>query len=321
MRKYSLIFSLFILGISNFLTAQTSSPDTVLVGAYISSLYDFDIANNSIKADIHLWCLYDDESYSFENELECLYCNEFNLTGTSVVDLNERKWFYTKATIDSRQKYSTSNFPFDTQKIVFGFESSEYDIDDYVFQTDLAGSNIDSIVSKQFEEWTIEKVEYISSKTTYYTSFGDAESSLTTVPKFEIIISIKRLNSWLILFKLITGIIVAFLISSCVFWIKPINTDPRFGLCVGGLFAAVGNKYIVESIIPTTNKITLLDYLHNITFIIIFLIIITSVLSLYIYEKGDEKSIKISKTIDKASFFIYTFAYLLTFSYLINYYI
>jgi len=321
MRKDSLIFSLFILGISNLLTAQTSSPDTVLVGAYISSLYDFDIANNSIKADIHLWCLYDNESYDFENELECLYCNEFNLTGTSVEDLNERKWFYTKATIESRQKYSTSNFPFDTQKIVFGFESSEYEIDDYVFQTDLAGSNLDSIVLNQFDEWTVEKVEYISSKTTYDTSFGDTESSLTTVPKFEIIISIKRLNSWLILFKLITGIIVAFLISSCVFWIKPINTDPRFGLCVGGLFAAIGNKYIVESIITTTNKLTLLDYLHNITFIIIFLIIITSVLSLYIYEKGDEKSIKISKSIDTASFFIFTFAYLLSFSYLINYYI
>ncbi|MCE2708153.1 MAG: hypothetical protein LW711_14505 [Saprospiraceae bacterium] len=318
MRKFLLIITTFLFWTPHLLSAQTNSPDTVLVGAYVSSLHDFDIASNSINADIHLWCLYDEENYSFENELECLYCNEFNLTGTSVEVLNGKQWFYTKATIDSRQKYLTSSFPFDTQKIVFGFESSEYTTDDFVFKSDVAGSKLDSIVLSQFDEWEIENIEFRSSATNYNTSFGDMESSLTTVPKFEIIISIKRLSSWLILFKLITGIIVAFLISSCVFWIKPVNTDPRFGLCVGGLFAAIGNKYIVESIVPSTNELTLLDYLHNITFIIIFLIIITSVFSLFLYEKGDEKSQKISGIIDKLSFFLFVFVYVFSFSYLIN---
>jgi hypothetical protein len=232
--------------------------------------------------------------------------------------LNGKKWFYTKATIDSRQKYVTTNFPFDTQKIVFGFESSEYTTDDFVFKSDIAGSKLDSIVLSQFDEWEIQNIEFLSSTTNYNTSFGDIESSLTTVPKFEIIVTIKRLSSWLILFKLITGIIVAFLISSCVFWIKPINTDPRFGLCVGGLFAAIGNKYIVESIVPSTNELTLLDYLHNITFIIIFLIIITSVFSLFLYEKGDEKSQKISGIIDTVSFFLFLSIYVSSFTYLIT---
>jgi amino acid transporter len=87
-----------------------------------------------------------------------------------------------------------------------------------------------------------------------------------------------------------------------VFWIKPINTDPRFGLCVGGLFAAIGNKYIVESIVPSTNEVTLLDNLHNITFVAIFFIIIISVISLNIYERDTEKSMKLSKRIDVISF-------------------
>ncbi|MFZ9236425.1 MAG: hypothetical protein ACO22X_09420 [Algoriphagus sp.] len=320
MRRFFLIITLGLLLVSNLSFARTNSPDTVLIGAYVSSLHDFDIASNSINADIHIWCLYDDENYSFENELECLYCNEFNLTGTSIDDLNGKKWFYTKATIDSRQKYLTSSFPFDTQKIVFGFESSEYTTEDFVFKSDIAGSKLDSIVLSQFDEWEIENIEFRSSSTNYNTSFGDIETNLTTVPKFEIIVTIKRLSSWLILFKLITGIIVAFLISSCVFWIKPINTDPRFGLCVGGLFAAIGNKYIVESIVPSTNELTLLDYLHNITFIIIFLIIITSVFSLFLYEKGDEKSQKISGIIDTVSFFLFLAIYLFSFTYLIDSY-
>lgn len=320
MRKHNVLILLCFIVSFNLFRAQTNPPDTVLVGAYVSSLHDFDIANNSINADIHLWCLYDNEDYNFKNELECLYCNEFNLTGTSVDTVNEKNWFYTKATIDSRQKYSTTNFPFDTQKIVFGFESSEYTTADFVFKSDLTGSKLDSVILSEFDEWKIDNIEFKSSATNYNTSFGDMESSTTTVPKFEIIVTIKRLNSWLILFKLITGIIVAFLISSCVFWIKPINTDPRFGLCVGGLFAAIGNKYIVESIVPSTNELSLLDYLHNITFIIIFFIIITSVYSLFLYEKGDENSQKFSKIIDKVSFFGFLIIYLISFNYLINSY-
>jgi hypothetical protein len=122
----------------------------------------------------------------------------------------------------------------------------------------------------------------------------------------------------LILFKLITGILVAFLISCCVFWIKPINTDPRFGLCVGGLFAAIGNKYIVESIVPSTNEVTLLDNLHNITFVAIFIIIILSVISLHLYEKETERGIKLSKRLDVISFFTIVSFYLILFYAFIN---
>ena len=91
-------------------------------------------------------------------------------------------------------------------------------------------------------------------------------------------------------------------ISCCVFFIKPINTDPRFGLCVGGLFTAVGNKYITDSAVPATNAMTLIDYLHLITFLCIFLIVIQSVISLMIYEKDTDASRALSKKFDRLSF-------------------
>jgi hypothetical protein len=272
-------------------------------------MHDFDIASNSIAADIHLWCIYKKPNYDFEKELEFVNCEEINFGGTSVDDLEDKNWFYTKALIKSRQKYSTKNFPFDEQNIVFSIESSEYTTDDLVFSPDKTGSKIDSNVYHQFDDWKIEQVEFNSSDRKYSSSFGDPAATESASPKFDIIVKIKRMNSWLILFKLITGIIVAFLISSCVFWIKPSNTDPRFGLCVGGLFAAIGNKYIVESIIPSTNEFTLLDNLHNITFIAIFMIIILSVISLYVFEKEGEKYQRISNKLDLISYFAITILY------------
>ena len=311
-----ILISLFLLCFGT-IYSQKTKVDTVKIGAFISSLNDFDIGSNTINADIHLWCIYNDSNYNFEKEIEFINCNEFSYNGTSSEKIENQYWFYTKALIKSRQKFSTKKYPFDTQKVIFSIESSEYTTDDFVFTPDISGSKLDSIVYSQFDDWVIDNVSFTSTSTLYKTSFGDPTASNSSSPRFDIAISISRTGSWLILFKLITGIIVAFLISSCVFWIKPINTDPRFGLCVGGLFAAIGNKYIVESIIPTTNELTLLDYLHNITFIFIFLIIIISVISLRLFEQENEKLKKISVKIDFISYIIITILYFTFISYFI----
>jgi hypothetical protein len=276
--------------------------EMVKIGAYVSSIYDFDISKNSIGADIHFWCIYQNPDFNFDNELEFIDCSEIEKSGTSVEDIGKKKWFYTKTKLNSRQKYNTRNYPFDKQKIAFQVESSEFATDELIFVPDRRNSKIAPKVKDEFSEWEIIKTDFHVGETNYQTSFGDPESESTQSSRFEIEMDIERLDSMLILFKLITGILVAFLISSCVFWIKPINTDPRFGLCVGGLFAAIGNKYIVESIVPSTNEVTLLDNLHNITFVAIFFIIIISVISLNIYERDTEKSIKLSRRIDLISF-------------------
>lgn len=284
------------------LTMLMGQAEMVKIGAYVSSIYDFDISKNSIGADIHFWCIYQNPDFNFDNELEFIDCSEIEKSGTSVEDIGKKKWFYTKTKLNSRQKYNTKNYPFDKQKIAFQVESSEFATDELIFVPDRRNSKIAPKVKDEFSEWEIIKTDFHVGETNYQTSFGDPESESTQSSRFEIEMDIERLDSMLILFKLITGILVAFLISSCVFWIKPINTDPRFGLCVGGLFAAIGNKYIVESIVPSTNEVTLLDNLHNITFVAIFFIIIISVISLNIYERDTEKSMKLSKRIDVISF-------------------
>lgn len=320
MKFFVTIFILYFTIYSSKVLSQHEVPDTVKIGSYVTSLYNFDIANNSICADIHLWCLYNDTNYNFEEELEFINCEDFTFSGTSTEDLSDGKWFYTKSLIKIRQKYSTKNYPFDKQKIIISIESSEHTTKDFVFKPDIIGSRLDSSIYKQFDEWEIESIVFSSSESKYETSFGDPSLTSSSYPRFDIIIVLNRIGSWLLLFKLITGILVAFLISSCVFCIKPKNTDPRFGLCVGGLFAAIGNKYIVESIIPSTNELTLLDYLHNITFIAIFVIIIISVISLHIYEKEGIQYKRLSKKIDSISYFTVTASYITIFIYLIFYF-
>jgi hypothetical protein len=108
-----------------------------------------------------------------------------------------------------------------------------------------------------------------------------------------------RLSSWILLIKMTTGLYVAFLISLLVFTILPPDSESRIGLAVGGLFAAVGNKYIVESIVPTSTQTTLVDNLHNVTFLFILIIVAAVIYATNIFVKGKEER---SKQVDRIAF-------------------
>jgi hypothetical protein len=169
-------------------------------------------------------------------------------------------------------------------------------------EADVLNSKIDP--DFKLAGWNIDNVIFSRQNKTYETSFGDPllKNGKSVYPEFNADIYISRSNSMMTLLKLIMGLIIAFIISCCIFFIKPRYIDARLGLCVGGLFTAVGNKYITDSIVPSTNELTLVDNLHLLTFFCIFLIVIHSVVSLNIIEKQTEDSVPFSRKIDLISF-------------------
>jgi hypothetical protein len=99
--------------------------------------------------------------------------------------------------------------------------------------------------------------------------------------------------------KLFFGLFIAVGIAMLAFHIKPTDLDPRFGLPVGSIFAAVGSLYVTSQLLPDTNVITLSDRLHILAFVTIFLSLVESTWSLHVWSKGDEAK---SKRIDHVSF-------------------
>jgi hypothetical protein len=81
------------------------------------------------------------------------------------------------------------------------------------------------------------------------------------------------------------GMYIAFLIAYICFYIQPANYDSRFQLSVGALFAAIGNKYIVESSLPEYAAFTLVDKLHGLTLFFILLTIAATINSLRIARR------------------------------------
>lgn len=287
-----------------------AKPDTVKIGMYLTSLHDLDLSAHSFKYDAYYWCRYANPEFDFANEFEVMNSNDVALESPYLQNIGNDILFSTKTKATVRQLWKTKDYPFDQQTLVISVESSKHDTTKMIFIADRKNSGYQDSLENLLPEWHIKETNFTVTESKYSTNFGTENlGSKSYNSSFNMVIELERKESFLVLFKLITGVLVAFVISCCVFFIKPYNIDPRFGLCVGGLFATIGNKYIIEGMVPSTNEVTMLDDIHNITLVFIFLIITISVISLHLYEKGSPKTIQYSKTLDKFSFYIMSFTY------------
>jgi len=79
--------------------------------------------------------------------------------------------------------------------------------------------------------------------------------------------------------------------------------DPRFGLGVGGFFGAVANMLIASSLVPDSGIMTLMDMVNGIGMITIFLTVVQSTISLYLYDILEE--VPLSRLYDRVSLVIF----------------
>src|SRR5262249_13888434 len=136
------------------------------------------------------------------------------------------------------------------------------------------------------------------------TNYGDVDLPTeheSAYSRFQFSLPVKR-NGWGYFLKLLFGLYVATIISFIAFLIEPSHFDPRFGLGVGAIFAAVASQYVVSSALPETSTLTLVDTLHILSFIVILISISESTLSLKLFCSADPARVKASRLLDRWSF-------------------
>jgi hypothetical protein len=273
--------------------------DTVKIGVYIISLHNFNYHEKEFSMRFWLWALYKNPEFDFKTQIEVPNAKNVEKSDIIIDTVNNMLWVQMKMQCIMKQNWSVHNFPFDDQVLKFHAENTIFDSDNLVFVADTASSRFSPTM--EIEGWKITDFKVLSGFTEYNTAFGDpnAKEQYSRYSNFEVLIKIER-NAIGLFLKLFIGMFIAFLISSVSFFINPEKVDARFGLSVGGLFAAVGNKYIIDSLLPETSRFTLVDTLHAITFIAIFLTIVISAICLGIHNRGkQEKANKINRLMSK----------------------
>jgi hypothetical protein len=298
-----LIVSIFGFDLSSF-----AQKDTCKLGIYINTIYDFRLDEKSFSADFWIWMNCKNDSLNLHDILEIPNNKTVEFSHFSAEKKAGWNWATQKCKAQLMHQWDISKFPFDTQRLRIEIENSEYDTTRLIYQADKENSRVDSLFNSN--EWCIENFTINADVRTYETTYGNPElSGTSSYPRVVAEITIKRKNSWLVLGKMLTGVYAAFLISCLVFFVSSENQDSRFGLCVGGLFAAIGNKYIVESVVPSSITNTLMDNVHNLTFTFILIIVGIIIISLKLFESEDPHKRSRSLWLDKVAFFSIVIAY------------
>ena len=264
-------------------TAAEEAPDTVKVGAYIISLHDINFHDKEYTIRFWLWFVYDNPDFDFSKQLDIPNAKAIEPPEIINDSLNGKAWTIMKMKCTMKESWDVQDFPFDEQHLRLQIENTLFDKNSLVFVPDTAGSRFDA--KEAIDGWTIHNFSVSNKENDYETGFGDAANPYQVFSTFTMDMDIAR-NAWGLFMKIFVGMYIAFLIAIISFTPHPSELEPRFGLPVGGLFAAVGNKYIIDSVLPESSSFTLVDTLHSFTFFAIFITLVVSAISLKLHDTG-----------------------------------
>ncbi len=287
--------ALFILFTLVAVESTVAQPDTVSVGAYVISVHDINFRDKEYTMRFWLWFLYDNPDFDFSTQLDIPNAKSIDPPEIILDSLNGRAWAIMKMKATMKESWKVADFPFDEQHLSVQIENSLFDNKTLVFKPDIVGSTYDK--DDALDGWNIKNFGVTKIQNDYETGFGDQRPSrsLQNFSAFVIEMDIER-SAWGLFMKIFIGMYIAFLISIISFTIQVEELEPRFGLPVGGLFATVGNKYIIDSILPETSSFTLVDSLHTLTFLAIFATLVVSAVALRQHDNGNkEASIKYNR--------------------------
>jgi len=284
MRLTAILLPLFILfSIAAIAKEKKAKSDTVKVGAYIISIHDINFHEKEYTARFWLWFVYDNPKYDFAKQIDITNAKDIEISSTSIDTVNGKFWAQMRVKCTMKENWRVHDFPFDTQHLRVVMEDEALDIDQLVFVADTASSRFDNV--EALSGWKVDDFKVQTSIATYNTSFGNPEPGYDKqkFSVFSIDMDIEREAKGLFL-KIFLGMYFAFMIALVSFLSDTNELEPRFGLPVGGLFAAVGNKYIIDSLLPESSQFSLVDILHSLTFLGIFCILTVSAIALKLHN-------------------------------------
>jgi hypothetical protein len=237
--------------------------------------------------------VYDNPEFDFSKQLDIPNAKEISPPEIIVDSLNGKAWAILKMKCKMKENWEVHDFPFDSQHLKVQIENTLFDNKNLVFVADTTGSRYDE--KETIDGWSMKNFRVVGSNNDYETGFGDSSNPYQVFSSFNIEMEIER-DAWGLFLKIFIGMYIAFLIAIISFTPHPSELEPRFGLPVGGLFAAVGNKYIIDSLLPETTTFTLVDTLHSLTFFAIFATLLVSAFALKLHDNNkSEKALRVSQ--------------------------
>jgi hypothetical protein len=307
-----LCFGLFVFFLGKALAGVdqpvTANPSDVHVGLYINNIYNVSLRENSFSADFYVWFRWTDKNLKPLESFEVTNGRIVSKDGIYEDVVEGQNYASCRVVAEFTKFWDVSNFPLDTHKITIEIEDNDNEDFKVRYIPDATNSNYNPDVQVPGYKIVHQRAEVLQHA--YKTNYGDISlptDSASTYSRFVYSLQIERPGYGYFL-KLFLSVFIATFIAFLCFAIKPTDLDPRFGLGIGAIFAAVASEYVVASALPESNVITLTDKLHILAIAFIFLSLLESTISLRIFTNRSEK---VSASLDRISLIICPIVYLL----------
>jgi hypothetical protein len=259
----------------------------VLIGAYVNGIHSIDLRAGTVDLDLYIWL----RTKSERNLLDSIEVVNGSIIEKSAVvkkKIGDENYFSMRISAKAFQIFDLRKFPLDKQNLAIVFEDSEEDISALQFVPDEMNTKVAS--AAELPGWKIGKAAINISSHSYDTNYGDLSlgQNNSKFSRAAISIPIDREGVGYF-FKLFGTVFLSAFVTFLSFFIRPNNLDPRFGLGVGGIFAVVASNFVLSSMLPDTNQVTMGEALLLLTIISIFIALTESVISLRLWESDKEE--------------------------------
>lgn len=268
----------------------------VVVGIFVNKLEGISLRDNLVEIDFYLWFRFKDPTLRPHESFSLVNGEVTNLSEVYSKEMEGGYYASCRVQGEIHVQWNVSDFPLDNHQVAIQIESSDLDSGKLLFVPDIENSTINE--AAQAGGWKITPGEASVDEHSYNTNYGDPSISTTNrslFSRFTYTIKLQRAGKSMFI-KLFSGLVIAAAIAFLCFFICPSDVDPRFGLPVGAMFAAIASEFVVVSTLPDTPGLTMADELHIITFFFIFVSLIASTISLSLWNNDRQAE---SKRLDR----------------------
>lgn len=284
-----------------------ANPLSVKAGIYIDRIVELSVREASWTVDFYLWFRWNGKGADPGETFQIVDGSiESKVKADEFTNGDDHYSLY-RVSSKITKFFDVSRFTRDDHVLTISLENPATERHELIFVPDKESSGVSSRVRvpgySTYQQALLEKPH------AYKSTHGDPRVSLGT----EKVQSQLRMGVWIqreglgFYFKMFVALFVAVGIALLAFFIKPTEVDPRFGLGLGALGAVLVNTYVTSSLVPDTGVITLADLVNQVAIVTIFLSLMQSAISLYLFErKGKEK---LSRLFDRVSFVMFLVGY------------
>ena len=280
----------------------------VAVGVYINQIYELSLKDNHLVVDFWVWFRWQADGLKPYETFEVKNGRIESKGEPTFKKLGETSYAYVRVVADVTHFWDVSGYPLDAHVVPIAIEDSHGEESELVYVPDAEASGMDDDV--QVVSFVASAGKARVETASYHTNYGDTSVSSkneTRYSRFVLPMEFRR-EGVRYFIKLFVGLFIAVAIAFLAFFIKPTEVDPRFGLGVGAIFAAVGSEYVVTGALAESATMSLADKLHIIAFVAIFVSLAQSAISLHWYSNDQEER---SRRFDKRSLVVVSLGYLL----------